>query len=411
MASSKVTTSPTFTASDVEMMAPFASSDDKWGWTHYGFYVLDLPAPWGYLNANTVIGTAGSHTFNRRPAEQRNPTDCRRDSSLHISTGGSQESTSGWHYSIYDTADPLQAQLAEDGRKLKWTRRGGRENLEETGVFEVEQSFPDFHLRGKWKDWQFSLKLSMTQVPAVVTHFARLKKQYEHFSLMAAAEGWIQFQDGRRIVSPASKWPANIEYARSITPQMLSPTRLPAHKMVPDTMFTYQIMTVSSPASSDSADNFQILIARTGRRQKANVSLLWLRSSKHPEQNATFLASMNVLRYKRVATPGGDAETAVVPAEIEWIVHDPASSPKGSKVILKLRVFPGEGQTGNLWRGRFGSGFNTGCEWTGTYRGIDLLNKDSSSQKGRGHVEWVDVEASEQDLAVRGPPQSGSSKL
>ncbi|WP_245650128.1 DUF6670 family protein [Millisia brevis] len=319
---------------DAHIMLPHLESR-RWGWSHYGFFVPDLPAPYRYMNTMTLIGTTGTIAFDN---DLLAAPDARDNATVLASTA----SGGHYHYRAYDAR--TDCDFAADGSSLRWG-----------ADLEVTTDHPTYRLRGNYGDFGADLEFTATEH---VSYFVNIPG-YQHFSLLAPYRGSII--DGERRIEVSGV--GTVDYARAMSPQVTSRRPLAPHRRLPVDFFTYQILPLPNGAQLLLTD---VRIAGASACRLAHVR--WL------DRPATVYTdvSFEVLEYgPPLDEPNGDR--MAFPRLMRWTIHD------GHDIVATI-----VGDVDSRPRYGHGNGFVAAMSYTGTWMDDDVA--------GTGYLEWIDCE-------------------
>lgn len=327
---------------------PFAAADIMrphtdsrwWGWTHYGVFIPQLPAPYRYLNTMTFIGATGTACFDN---DYLAAADARDTATVLSATAYGDEH----HYEAYDASTGCD--FAADGSRLAW----GDDLV-------IERSHPEYRVTGRYSHMSVDLEVRATDQ---VSYFTKMPI-YHHFSVLATYEGTIKDIRGTAPISGL----CTVEYGRCITPQALTARPLPGSLKLPVTFFTYQIVNLD--------ETTQLLMTKVTGAGATLCELAYLRTLGGGPDGARVFAktALEVVQYadKRLVDEQGRGMR--VPKKMRWTVEDDG----GGKVLTleadvdaPFRFGHGQGYV---------SAYTFSCTW-----GSRLLN-------GTGYLEWIDVE-------------------
>lgn len=319
---------------DAHVMRPHLGSR-RWGWSHYGFFVPDLPAPYRYMNTMTLIGTTGTIAFD---TDVLAASDARDNATVLASTA----SGGHYHYRAYDARNDCD--FAADGSSLRWG-----------DDLRVSADHPTYRLHGDYADFGADLEFTATEH---VSYFVNMPG-YQHFSLLAPYRGSIVDGDRRIEVSGIG----TVDYARAISPQMTSRRPLAPRRRLPVDFFTYQILPLP--------DGTQLLLTDVRIAGASACRLAHVRSPGRPAavySDVTF----DVLEYGTpLDEPNGDR--MAFPRLVRWAIHD------GHDVIATI-----VGEVDSRPRYGHGNGFVAAMSYTGTWLDTRV--------GGSGYLEWIDCE-------------------
>lgn len=307
----------------------------RWGWTHYGFFVADLPQPYRYVNTMTLIGTTGTVIFDNGVLGAADPRD--NTTVLSSTAAGNHH-----HYRAYDARN--ECRFAADGSVLRWG-----------DDLAVDVDHPRYRVRGSYQN--FGVELEFDATPQV-SYFVKTPI-YDHFSLLAPYRGTLIDGTARIPVSGLG----TVEYARCISVQALTSRPLPAAARLPVDFFTYQIIVLPG--------GIQLLLTDVRASGASACRLAQVRSPGRPADVHTDV-DFTVLEYgEPEIDPTGRAMR--VPRRFRWTVRDrdrQIGSITGT-VDTPLRYGHGRGYVGAY-------------SYDGTWCGSEV--------NGSGYLEWVDCE-------------------
>lgn len=306
-----------------------------WGWTHFGVFVPDLPAPWRFLNTMTLIGATGAVCFDN---DHLAAPDARNTATVLASTAKGDQH----HYAAYDTS--TECVFAADGSRLQWG-----EDLT------LEVDLPAVTVRGRYDGFAVDLSLDVT---SAASYFVRTAP-YDHVSLLAPYFGTITDADGEHHVEGLGTF----EYARCVTPQSLSRRALAPALKLPVDFFTYQVIALDQ--------DHQLLLTDV---RVAGATACRMAHVRHRDGTARAFTDVtfDVLSYSEdLVDPLGRVMRR--PQQLRWSVRD-----AGRELITIT------GTTDAPWRFGHGRGYATAYTFTGRWEGRDVA--------GTGYLEWVDCE-------------------
>lgn len=190
----------------------------RYGWTHYGVMIPDLPEPHRYFSVMVMAGTPGFAAFD----VERQTVDRPRDvATVSVSTAAAD----AYQYGVCSMV--RDCDLADDGSRLEF----GSE-LQITGTF--PRFTVEVNTTGLQAEFEF-------ECGSKATWFIK-SAIYDHLSFIARYRGTISSAAGSQDVAGVG----NIEYARCIGPYSLrrSPRPLPAPLQIPLDFFTYHVVNV-----------------------------------------------------------------------------------------------------------------------------------------------------------------------
>lgn len=307
----------------------------RWGWTHYGFFVPDLPEPYRYVNTMTLIGNTGSVIFDNGVLAA---ADARNNTTVLSSTAAENHH----HYRAYDARNDCE--FAPDGTLLRWG-----EDLS------VEADHPRYVVRGDYGTFGVELEFHATEH---VSYFVKTPV-YDHFSLLAPYGGTLH--DGATRIEVSGL--GTVEYARGFTPQVVLSRPVAAPIRLPLDFFTYQII--------DLPGDVQLLLTDVRAAGTTACRLAHVRRLDQPAEVHTDV-HFSVLEYGEPQTdPMG--RTMRVPYRLRWTIR--AGDEEIGSII---------GVVDTPLRFGHGRGYVAAYSYTGHWHGAEVT--------GSGYLEWVDCE-------------------
>lgn len=324
----------------VESTRPFRRDDlfrphtrsRRWAWTHYGVFLPDLPAPYGFLNTMTFIGATGTLCFD----DDAIAAPDARDTGMVLSATayGDQH-----HHAGYDAA--RDSSFPETG-PLRWGEH-----------LTLDVDLPHVDVHGRFPGFETRIELEATDV---VSWFIR-SPIYDHLSLLAPYRASITDADGTH----AFEGLGTVEYGRCMTPQSLAPRPLPSWAKLPVDLFTYQIVNL------DPDTQLLLTDVRAGRATACRLAHV-----RHRDGRAEVYDDVR-FDVTSWGPPQIDAggRTMRVPHTMRWQVADTDGE------VLTL-----EAEVDAPYRSGHGTGYVSAYHHHTVWRGREL--------SGSGYLEWVD---------------------
>lgn len=316
---------------------PYADSR-RYGITHYGIMISDLPAPHHFLACASILGASGMRVFDIDFAVD--PEDGPRHTSTLVH--GTAAAVDG-HFTRYSI--PKDMQLNDDGSLLRFG-----ENLEISG------HYPDYRLQSQRPDFSVDLELTAT---GEITWFAK-SAAYEHLSLLTRYRGTLTCKGETLEVSGLCSY----EYARGVSPCVLSNKSLPPALKLPWDTFSYQVINLDADT--------QLLFAFCRADGHPLLTSAYIREAGCGARRIDGDVHFKVLSLQ--ASPGiapGGRETAL-PETFLWAVRD-----HEGQSLFEIRATVDTPMLFGL-----GQGFVGGYRWEGSRNG--------EAARGRGYIEYVD---------------------
>lgn len=315
-----------------EIMRPELHSR-RWAWTHYGFFVPDLPEPYRYVNTMTLIGSTGTTVFD-------NTTVAAGDARTSTTVLSSTAQDGHHHYRAYD--GDADCDFAADGSRLVWG-----------DDLQIDCTHPEYRVRGDYGAFAVDLTLRATDQ---VSYFVDTPI-YQHFSVLAPYRGTLT--DGDRTVEVAGL--GTVEYARCSTPQVLRRRPVGPGLRLPVDFFTYQVV----PLTGDT----QLLLTDVRATGATACRLAQIRSTTTGRAEVIDDVQFSVLRYQETEPLDTIGEPMRVPAVMRWDIGD-----RGHLV----------GTVDAPLRAGHGRGFVGAYSFTGVWDGVGI--------SGSAYLEWIDCE-------------------
>lgn len=208
-------------------LAPFVGSR-RYGWTHYGIMIPNLPDPHRYLSVMVMAGLPGQRAFDVDELVTTTPRDTATVSISTAATGAAS------YRALSMAQDCVLSSNGDDLRFGTGLRISGRHPTVEV---DIETSGLSAHL-------EFALAERATWF---------IKGQpYDHLSLLGQYTGWVESDGERQQVEGQG----TVEYARCVGPYAVRDILLPWNLKTPVDFFTYQVVDLGPTA--------QLLFCRVG---------------------------------------------------------------------------------------------------------------------------------------------------
>ena len=317
-------------------MVPYTHSR-RFGWTHYGVMIPDLPAPHRFFSIMSIIGTPGALAFDTDHARVDTP---RRSATVVSGTAATHPA----HFAGYSIE--RDCEIADDGKLIRF----GAE-------VEIQGAYPEFHVSATYAGLRLSIALHATDK---VTWFLKTPV-YDHLSLLCEYDGTLEFDGERTIVAGLCTY----EYAACPSPYLLRDRPLGNAAKAPLDFFTYQIINLAE-------DGLQLLLTQIRIAGNLAVNKVYVRGLD--EYNHTWRdadVSFDVAQYREPAERTPDGRHMALPERFAWTVHDAGSE------VLRIEAVADTPYTYGL-----GTGFVGGYRYEGIFRGRPI--------GGRGYIEYID---------------------
>jgi hypothetical protein len=315
------------------IMVPHVDSK-RYGWTHYGVMIPDLPEPHRFFSAMSLIGATGSLAFDNDHALADRP---RRNASVVLGTAASYPDHFG-NYSIgRDFVSEPDGSLVKFGDDLT-----------------ISGSYPEYRLHGRFGGVETDLQLTNTDK---VTWFVR-NPVYKHLSLLTEYRGRFSTASDTTEVEGLCAF----EYGACPSPYQVRSTPLPSSLKAPLDLFVYQIINLGPDDQVLLAHHCiggQPFITAADYRGRNSYGRSLLQPEFHVEHYQSELQD----------TPYG------IPMRLPAVTRFTARDESG--VTLEVRA-----EMDTTFTFGLGSGFVTGFRHESTWRGERVT--------GRGYQEYID---------------------
>lgn len=325
---------------DPVIFRPYADAK-RYGTTHYGIMISDLPAPHYFLACASMLGCPSIRAFDVDAAIV--PEDGPRNTV--ILTHGTAAATEG-AFTRYSLRDDMT--LEDDGSLLRFG-----DDLEISGLY------PNYRLKSQREGFAVDLALTAT---GEITWFAK-GPAYDHMGLMTRYEGTITHQGEATEVSGLCTY----EYARGTTPYAFYNRLLPGAVKIAWDVFSYQVINLD-------ADTQLLLAHCAGLGHNALTSAYIREAGKAAWRiDGDVHFKVNSLQSEPGIDPAGNV--TLLPERFTWQVRDPDGN--------SLFEINAEADTPMVFG--LGMGYVGGFRWQGT--------RDEQPIEGRGYWEYVDQRA------------------
>jgi hypothetical protein len=317
-------------------MVPYARSR-RFGWTHYGVMIPDLPAPHRFFSIMSIIGTPGALAFDTDHARVDTP---RCSATLLSGTAATHPA----HFAGYSIE--RDCELADDGKLIRF----GSE-------VEIHGSYPEFRVLATYAGLRLSIALHATDT---VTWFLKTPV-YDHLSLLCEYDGTLEYQGERTLVAGLCTY----EYAACPSPYLLRDRALPDRAKTPLEFFTYQILNLAE-------DGVQILLTQIRIAGTLAVNKVYVRgidayTRTYRDDDVRF----DVAQYRAPPERTPDGRSMELPERFSWTVRDAGGE------LLRIEAVADTPYTYGL-----GTGYVGGYRYEGRFRGRTI--------SGRGYIEYID---------------------
>ncbi|MCW1959558.1 MAG: hypothetical protein KIH64_013650 [Mycobacterium sp.] len=318
---------------DPGIMVPNVESK-RFGWTHYGVMIPDLPEPHRFFSAMSLIGATGSLAFDNDHALADRP---RRNASVVVGTAASYPD----HFGNYSTDRDFISR--PDGSLMKFG-----DDLTISG------NYPEYHLSGRFGGVEADLQLTNTDK---VTWFVR-NPVYKHLSLLTEYRGRFSTASDTTEVEGL----CTFEYGACPSPYQLRSAPLPPSLKAPLDLFVYQIVNLGPDE--------QVLLAHHHIGGRPFITTADYRG-RNTHGRRLLQPRFEVLQYRRELQDTPYGIPMRLPAVTRFTAHDE------NGVALEVTA-----ELDTTFTFGLGSGFVTGFRHESLWRGEKFT--------GRGYQEYID---------------------
>jgi hypothetical protein len=318
---------------EVDLMVPHTRSR-RFGWTHYGVMIPDLPEPHRYFSVMSLIGATGALAFDNDHALAAEP---RRNASVVVGTAA----THPRHFGNYEIG--RDGRFSDDGSELCFG-----------GELRITGSYPHYRVEASIEDFDLSLDIENTDKVSWFFH----SFVYKHLSLLSRYSGHVTIGGDRQEVAGLCAF----EYGACPSPYLRRRTPLPTRFKAPLDYFVYHIVNLDP--------THQVLLSRysIGGRPLMTYALLRSTDAYTSVHHDTVF---EVLEYQKEEAPTPDGRRMRLPRRTRFAVGD------RGRPWLELETEMDTPFTYGL-----GTGFVSGFAYSGQWKGAEI--------SGRGYVEYID---------------------
>ena len=308
----------------------------RYGWTHYGLMIPDLPEPHRYFSTMIIAGLPGATALDNDDAVTTSPRDT---ATVSVSTAAPGAEFFG-AYSMTQECD-----LRPDGSHL-----GFGDDVTITGTY------PDFQvtMRGD----QFAAEFNLTATGQVVW-FARTPV-YDHLSLCVEYDGWVSVGGDRTEVSGVGSF----EYAACAGLHGLLDRPLDASSKAPVDFFSYHVIGID--------DRSHLLLADVHATGVPLATMAYHRTAGGTTWATHEDVRLEVTEYATETTIDPYGNAMRLPVRFTWTA--------GTELVV-------HGTVDSPPRFGVGRGYILGYQSEGTFQGRDF--------HARGYMEYIDCEAAD----------------
>ncbi|WP_143757540.1 DUF6670 family protein [Burkholderia singularis] len=318
------------------VFAPHENSR-RYGATHFGVMIPDLPAPHSFMAFASLLGMTGMKIT---------------DAANIVSMDGPRHTAVLVHGTAAATNRALTAYSMK--RDMTFAPDGSLVRFGEDA--ELSGRYPRFRLKTSRPGFDVDLNLSATGEWTWFVH----SRLYQHIALLARYEGVVSWQGNSMPVSGLASW----EYYRTISPYLLRNAPLPPRFRIPLDFFTYQIINLDSDT--------QLLLAYVTFMGRPAARLAHLRRAGRGATQIDGKISFTVLTVQDTPAVAPDASVMFLPRTFRWTITD-----RNGKQLFEINATVDTEMLYGLAAGYVG-----GYRWEGSYNG--------KPESGRGYIEYID---------------------
>lgn len=309
----------------------------RFGSTHFGIIIPDLPEPHYFMAFSAILGMLGVKVMDTDHAITRDGP--RHTAVVAHGTAAATEQA----FSAYSMKTDMKMQA--DGSSIRFGKDA-----------ELSGTYPNFHLRSRRDDFSVNLALTAT---GDASWFAQ-SFHYEHLSLLVRYSGVIE-QHGNAIpVAGLGTW----EYWRAASPYLPgNPLLSEDHKLDGD-FLTYHVINLDADT--------QLLLGYVALMDYPITCMAYIRKAG---QGSTLLDAdvrFQVLTAQPEAAQAPDGQRMTLPETFRWTVN-------GRRESFHF-VINGTVDTPMMYG--LAAGYAGGYQWSGSQNGIP--------QAGRGYLSYID---------------------
>ncbi|NMN97187.1 DUF6670 family protein [Antrihabitans stalactiti] len=324
----------------------------RYGWTHYGVMIPDLPEPHRYFSTMIIAGLPGATAFDNDQGVTTSPRDT---AAVSVSTAAPDAA----FYRAYSMTG--ECDLRADGSVL---------NFGDDLV--ISGTYPDFQVSARTGTLTAELRLRAT---GQVAWFARTPF-YDHLSLCVEYDGWVAVGGDRTDVSGVGTF----EYAACAGLHGLVDRELGSSVKAPLDFFTYNVIAID--------DRSHLLLADVHAMGEPLATMAYHRSVGQPTWVTHENVRFEVTEFATDTTTDPYGNEMRLPVRFTWTA--------GSELVV-------HGTIDSPPRFGVGRGYILGYRCEGSYQG--------ASFEARGYMEYIDCEAVNRaapDFAVTSRRETGS---
>ncbi|USA54231.1 hypothetical protein NDN13_03275 [Acinetobacter sp. C32I] len=309
----------------------------RYGSTHYGIMVPDLPEPYRYLSWASVIGYVGFPIT---------------DSDYQMSSRGKGDTASLVHGTALSSTDEAfkTYSIVDD---IQFSEKPFSVNFNnETVLSEIDDGFV---LATNREDLQIEVKLVPTEA---ITWFA-YGSLYKHFSVLMKYEGRI-IQKGESIDINGL---CTLESWKAIATSMLKNQTLVNSIQIPVKVFSYQVINLDGEQ--------QLVLAFICYEDQPILTSVYYRNIDGTSTQFNGDIKFEVTKNQTEPQMTPDGYSMYVPETFEWTAHH------DNEKVLAIKA-----KVDTTYCYGLAAGYVSSYKWRGMFQGKDL--------SGRGYLEYID---------------------
>jgi hypothetical protein len=316
-----------------EMLVPHVGGR-RYGWTHYGVMIPDLPAPHRYFSIMVIAGLPGAAALDNDDAVVLSPRDT-------VTVSASTAAEGACHYAGYSMT--RDCELRADGSLLDFG-----------GEVVISGRYPKLRAQVDVDGFSADLQLRCT---GEVAWFAR-SVVYDHLSLFVEYDGWVAGADQRTTVSGLGTF----EYAACLGLHGLADRRFSPSAKAPLDFFSYHVISVD--------ESSQLLLVDLHVLGAPLATMAYYRSLVDDTWVTHTGVRFVVTQHAQEPVTDASGRQMRLPDRFTWSAGD---------------VLTVQGSIDSPPRFGVGRGYILGYSCQGEYRGRPF--------QSRGYMEYIDCEA------------------
>ncbi|MDH2544578.1 hypothetical protein Q5X58_17530 [Acinetobacter baumannii] len=309
----------------------------RYGSTHYGVMIPDLPEPYRYLSWASVIGYVG---FTITDMDYQMSSRGKGDTASLVH--GTALSTTQEAYKTYSIKD-----------NIKFSKNPFAVNFDDQSV--LYEDAEGYLLITNREDLQVEIRLRPTKAISWFAHGAI----YKHFSLLMQYEGVLS-QKGETIKIQGL---CTLESWKAVATSMLKNKWLVDNVQLPVKIFTYQVINIDSEQ--------QLLLAMICYESQPVLTSVYYRHVNGTSIQYNGETTFEVIKFKNNKEITPDGYRMQVPDQFKWVAYH------NNKKILEINASVDTPYCFGL-----AAGYVTSYAWNGEFNSMEI--------EGRGYMEYID---------------------